>query len=1090
MMKTATTMKRVIFAIQIFLLATLQALAYDVTVGSKQFTVPVRESGTTYTIGNGQNASIPQYEAGTLTIPRVTNANGDKNVVGKFAFRFCTGITKIVVEEGITAIEDYAFIGCSGVTSIELPASLERVGRGAFVGLPNLTYLVCKSTTAPVWSRDDVFSYEGTATSMAEDAKTRILYVPTGYASNYTSYKFQERVGWSDAFTRIYELNDNPQEITSLQDLKDFRDAVNSDTQYKGSNNKMVTLTADLDMSGIDKWTPIGTLDHPFDGVFDGGGHVIKNLKVDRAELYNGLFGYAQNATIYNMHLKNPSVSGSDYQGTVLGYANSNTHLSDILVTGTDYLAAGSGSVGGIVGHAQDATIERCMFYGQAQSTGWIGGIVGNVDNNVTITDCAALTPPYPASLWNSKQESSTMGGIVGGAGSVTVNRCYAKTNLLDNLNKHVKGHIVGKTKYSVPSTITNCGYWSNSGGSGLIGTQEGSGTLVASGNQGYLADEMKQDGMKNVLGTDNWYYFTGNYIDYPIPATLKDMYLANCVDETDANGIVYRPAGANNNNCEVVGYTGSSTAVTIPEYYDSKPVIGIVSGVFKDNATLTSISSAGFFLQTIGNSAFENCDALTSVNIPGLVTIGDKAFYDCDGMTSFSMSSAVTTVGEDAFAYCDNLASFHVGKEFKNHKGNFLTYCPKLTTITVENGNTNGYKSLDNVLIQDVDKSSYIVACAPGKTGDYRLPENYVIKELPLASAINGSVYLLPKCFASCNGLTSITSSNFLTPHMGKALFDGACNLKYVDFRNTLLFKESDSDVTLLPLNVDRGDPDNPFYGLSDHTIIYLLNDNTAKAYEPNVFIMNEAKTAATANYIFLEDGFDFNPKVPVTATNGVRFERYINYTAQAEDEGYSAKGITVCLPYAFTFSNENAKVYEPSTIDDVAGTTTVTFTEVANKQMAAYTPYYVVMKKERDLDFSISTETAIATPPTSDPAAIGGFMFKGTTVEIPNSSLYDANKPAYLLQSDGKWHKAPQNNEKAYIGPFRAYFQATTSASAPRALNMTIEDSEATAVDAVIRTIDADGTEHYYDMNGRLLSGKPQKGMYIHNGKKYINK
>ena len=1076
MMKTVTTMKRVIFAIQIFLLATLQALAYNVTVGSKQFTVPVRESGTTYTIGNGQNASIPQYEAGTLTIPRVTNANGDKNVVGKFAFRFCTGITKIVVEEGITAIEDYAFVGCSGVTTIELPASLERVGRGAFVGLSNLTYLVCKGTTAPVWSRDDVFSYEGTATSMAKEAKTRILYVPTGYASNYTSYKFQERVGWSDAFTRIYEMNDNPQEITSLQELKDFRDAVNSGTQYKGSNNKMVTLTTDLDMSSIGKWTPIGTLEHPFDGVFNGGGHVIKNLKVDRAELYNGLFGYAQNATIYNMHLKNPFVSGSDYQGTVLGYANSNTHLSDILVTGTGYLAAGSGSVGGIVGQAQDATIERCMFYGQAQSTGWIGGIVGNVDNNVTITDCAALTPPYPASLWNSKQESSTMGGIVGGAGSVTVNRCYAKTNLLDNNNVHIKGHIVGKTKYNVPSTITNCGYWSNSGGTDLIGTQEGSGTLEESGNQGYLADDMKQDNMKDVLGTDNWYYFTDNYYDYPIPATLKDMYLANCVDETDANGIVYRPAGANNNNYEVVGYTGSSTAVTIPEYYNSKPVIGIVSGVFKDNATLTSISS-GFFLQTIGDSAFENCDALTSVYIPGLVTIGDKAFYDCDGLTSFSMTSSVTTVGEDAFAYCDNLASFQVGKEFKNHKGNFLTYCPKLTTITVADGNTNNYISVDNVLIHNADYGSYIVVCASGKTGDYTIPAESLTKNC---------VWIMNNCFSSCNGLTSITFPSDKWFKLDAAIFDEAYNLRYVDITAINGFiNNNKEDITV---NVDRGDPDNPFYGLSDHTIIYLPKDNTAEAYEPNVFIMNEAKNAATANYIFLEDGFDFNPKVPVTATNGVRYERYINYTAQTEDEGYSAKGITVCLPYAFTLSNENAKVYAPSTIDEESGTTTVTFTEVANKQMSAYTPYYVVMKEERDLDFSISEETAIATPPTSDPAAIGGFMFKGTTVEIPNSSLYDANKPVYLLQSDGKWHKVPQNNEKAYVGSFRAYFQATTNSGA-RALDMMLEDSEATDIQQ-IRTIDADGTEHYYDMNGRLLNGKPQKGMYIYQGKKFINK
>ena len=1078
MMKTVTTMKRVIFAIQIFLLATLQALAYNVTVGSKQFEVPVRESGTTYTIGNGQNASIPQYEAGTLTIPRVTNANGDKNVIGKFAFRFCTGITKIVVEEGITAIEDYAFIGCSGVTAIELPASLERVGRGAFVGLSNLTYLVCKSTTAPVWSRADVFSYEGTATSMAKEAKTRILYVPTGYASNYTSYKFQERVGWSDAFTRIYEMNDNPQEITSLQDLQDFRDAVNSDTQYKGSNNKMVTLTTDLDMSSIDKWTPIGTKAHPFDGVFDGGGHVIKNLKVDRAELYNGLFGYAQNATIYNMHLKNPSVSGSDYQGTVLGYANSNTHLSDILVTGTDYLAAGSGSVGGIVGHAQDATIERCMFYGQAQSTGWIGGIVGNVDNNVTITDCAALTPSPPAALWNSKIESSsTMGGIVGGAGSVTVNRCYAKTNLLDNKDIHIKGHIVGKTKYNVPSTITNCGYWSYSGGTDLIGTQEGSGTLEKSGNQGYLAEEMKQDGMKNVLGTDNWYYFTDNYYDYPIPATLKDMYLANCVDETDANGIVYRPAGANNNDYEVVGYTGSNTTVTIPEYYNSKPVIGIVSGVFKDNATLTSISS-GLFLQTIGDSAFENCDALTSVYIPGLLTIGDKAFYDCDGLTSFSMTSAVTTVGEDAFAYCDNLASFQVGKEFKNHKGNFLTYCPKLTTITVADGNTNNYISVDNVLIHNADYGSYIVVCASGKTGDYTIPAESLTKNC---------VWIMNNCFSSCNGLTSITFPSGKWFKLDAAIFDEAYNLRYVDI--TAINGFINNDKGNITVNVDRRDPDNPFYGLSDHTIIYLPKDNTAEAYEPNVFIMNEAKNAATANYIFLEDGFDFNPKVPVTATNGVRYERYINYTSQTEGEGYSAKGITVCLPYAFTLSNENAKVYAPSTIDEESGTTTVTFTEVANKQMSAYTPYYVVMKEDQDIDFSISEEAVIATPPTSDPAAISGFMFKGTTVEIPNSSLYDANKPAYLLQSDGKWHEVPQNNEKAYVGPFRAYFQ-TTGTSSARVLNMSFVQDATTAIAPVVRTIDADGTERYYDMSGRQLNGKPQKGMYIHNGKKHINK
>ena len=39
-------------------------------------------------------------------------------------------------------------------------------------------------------------------------------------------------------------------------------------------------------------------------------------------------------------------------------------------------------------------------------------------------------------------------------------------------------------------------------------------------------------------------------------------------------------------------------------------------------------------------------------------------------------------------------------------------------------------------------------------------------------------------------------------------------------------------------------------------------------------------------------------------------------------------------------------------------------------------------------------------------------------------------------------------------------------------------------------VETIDADGAEHYYDINGHQLNGKPQKGIYIHQGKKYINK
>jgi hypothetical protein len=289
----------------------------------------------------------------------------------------------------------------------------------------------------------------------------------------------------------------------------------------------------------------------------------------------------------------------------------------------------------------------------------------------------------------------------------------------------------------------------------------------------------------------------------------------------------------------------------------------------------------------------------------------------------------------------------------------------------------------------------------------------------------------------------------------------------------------------------------------MSDYTMIYLPTGNTANTGEFNVVI------GSTADRLSLTENWNFNPRVtPLTVSQGVTFSRSLeaNLVEKVTDtnevividgqtvkkqEGtfeYVATGYTSYLPYALTLTNENAKVYYPTSSANVAGVTTITFTEVVNKEMAAFTPYYIVVSGSEDVDLSTDAEVTVSTD-TGGSWTVGDYALKGTTVTIPNSSLYNATYPTYILQSDGKWHKVPQNQPKAYIGPFRAYFQATATSNNARVLNMVFEDGETTDIQQ-IRTIDADGTEHYYDMNGRLLSGKPQKGMYIHNGKKYINK
>ena len=44
-----------------------------------------------------------------------------------------------------------------------------------------------------------------------------------------------------------------------------------------------------------------------------------------------------------------------------------------------------------------------------------------------------------------------------------------------------------------------------------------------------------------------------------------------------------------------------------------------------------------------------------------------------------------------------------------------------------------------------------------------------------------------------------------------------------------------------------------------------------------------------------------------------------------------------------------------------------------------------------------------------------------------------------------------------------------------------------EPSTVQPVIHTIDRDGTSQYFDLQGRQLEGRPTRGTYIHNGKKY---
>lgn len=1116
----------------------------NITVGNSTYAAKAQIDHVNHVIllGNGRNACVPHYAEGAAFIPGTYTINGyDYRVdIADYAFRLCSGITQVTIGEGTVNIGDCAFVGCSKLEKVALPSTLFVVGRGAFVNLKSLKTMVCNGSTAPTWSYNDVFYCYGSKHGTARLGQNRTLYVPAQAIDDYMNTNYGDSIGWKDAFARIYERTSDVIAISTKEELKTLSQKVNDGTAFEYYNTATsFELTADiewnLDTDG--KWTPIGTVEHPFDGSFDGNGHKISGLQnahvtalnTNYAEdAYTGLFGYASNAYIHNFHMENPRFLSKDYAGCVLGYAANYTRVSDVLVTSDagsqQYTVYSRGSGGGLVGFVKNGVVERCYFQGRVWSEkGWAGGIVGHMQEG-KVEDCAAGS--YVANTTTS--DNWRLGGIVGGTyGSyipgkvnVTINRCLSWSNFIIDgsyslgIQMSYSGWILGYA--NVPTEITNCAYYVDPdkrsyeiyGGSTENINVYCDNNAINGDNATYTTfNSLMERNTEPYLGNENWYYFTEGFDNYPVPSNLKDMYLANMVYDIDDKGIIYLPVHDENNQIvayKVKGYDsnvpldtwdGELTILEIPLTHKDKPVTEILPKAFAGQTGLDILQIGHSEINydsnvtAIGDSA---CMASTLKYIlmycPNLTTIGSSAFEDCDSLREVRLPNSVTTVHKRAFRGCDELFRFYIGSGFKDHDDNFIAYCPNLDGLYLERvGNTspnsNGYLVVNNMLLHNVGNyRSYVVACAPGASGDVVLPVEYLT---------NSEVNIFGSSFASCDKVTSVTIPASKKYSMGKGVFDGCHNMRYIDMRGAQRFEKENGQP--LPWNVERNDPQNSFYGLSERTIIWTDATTTCEESEVNVVAGNHA------NSLLLTDGWDFVAKAEFT-TGSASLNRVLGAKLvrdEYEENGeiitntyYESTGFSVYLPYPLTLTGDNVKVYEPLEILTEDNNTIVSFREVEGGEMEAYKPYYVVVSNDEVSLDSEGEVTVTLQPDNIDEWADLGYIFSGTTVTIPNSTLRTMG--AYILQSDNMWHRVPADKEleNVYVGPFRSYFHSTTSnaAAVQRLLSQFVNNGSETTDVVVIKTVDNNGDEHYYDLNGRVLPGKPNSGIYIHQGKKYV--
>ena len=355
----------------------------------------------------------------------------------------------------------------------------------------------------------------------------------------------------------------------------------NDDASYSNVANK-VTWTKDKG------WEPIGYYEgsgyrsannKSFEAIFEGNGHSISNLMIDRPNTNGvGFFSYVKRGNINDVDLSNINIKGDGYVGSLVGYSSGTITNSTATGVVEGYYAVGglvgresggtimnsyamsavegNSDVGGLAGHNSGGTITNSYATGAVTGTGsYIGGLVGwNSSGNITNSYATGAVKGWyrmgglvgfaAGNITNSYAtgavvgRSGLAGGLVGGA-SGNITNSYATGFVVGNGRL---GGLVGHNYGTITNSYARGFVVENGGGAvgGLVGNNEGRITnsywdtqtsRIASGVNGRGLTTAQLQSPTNAIGiyaqwsTGNWNFGTDE--QYPI---LK--YVTACSEQ------------------------------------------------------------------------------------------------------------------------------------------------------------------------------------------------------------------------------------------------------------------------------------------------------------------------------------------------------------------------------------------------------------------------------------------------------------------------------------------------------------------------------------------------------------------------------
>ncbi|MDD2231115.1 MAG: GLUG motif-containing protein, partial [Candidatus Cloacimonetes bacterium] len=462
-------------------------------------------------------------------------------------------------------------------------------------------------------------------------------------------------------FNSGYGTSANPYTITNwtqLQNINYASDHTLLSKYYTLSNNinsatAGYTALASATANGGAGFVPIGTQANQFKGTFDGLGHTIADLYINRPTMdLVGLFGLTNGATIRNIGIVNANITGQNGTGGLAG----NTYVTTITNAYATGSVTGKGMVGGLVGMTNSSStitssyatanvigsgnqvggllgaayttssITNSYATGSVEGVGMVGGLVGE------LLQSSPITNSYATGLVTGATSAGGLVGAFSGGGAVTNSYWDTQTSGQPNSARGA-----GKTTEEMMKSSTYTGWlttiWSFVDGSTVAG--------YVLGGLPYLKNVTRtQD-----IVTSSETLFAGGFGTTANPYTITNWTQLQNINNNNILTHNYYFNLSNDIGSSTAGYTNSGEG-WLPIGTPSSKFLGSFDGLGHTIDALTinrpDTSYVGLFGCTRSGSTIQNL-GLTHVAITGERYVGGLVGENDGAITNAYVSGSVS---------------------------------------------------------------------------------------------------------------------------------------------------------------------------------------------------------------------------------------------------------------------------------------------------------------------------------------------------------------------------------------------------------------------------------------------------------------